>query len=205
MKSVLVAQSKGGVGKSTLVCLQAMALNHCGVTVAVCDIDAQGTTSSWLSEQLPKLPNIELLPKPDSTPSRPAALLLIDSPGRGDFEMIVSTLPAADLYLVPATPAIEDIRIAGKTVALLKQHRPTATIRLIWNRIREGHSDSDEAYLQTFTEQIGVPALRNRIHESKPYRDARFPPPTGGWARATKGMYSKELTAVATEILSLLV
>ncbi|WP_415907018.1 ParA family protein [Oleiharenicola sp. Vm1] len=205
MKTVLVAQSKGGVGKSTLVCLQAMALNHCGVAVAVCDLDMQGTTSSWLTEQLPKLPNIEILPQPDTKPSRPAALLLIDTAGRGDFAAIMDTMPAADLYLVPATPAIEDIRIAGKTVALLKQHRPQAVIRLIWNRIREGHSDSDETYLQAFTEQIGVPALRNRIHESKPYRDARFPPPTGGWARATTSKYAKELPAVATEILSLLV
>jgi chromosome partitioning protein len=205
MKDVIIAQSKGGVGKSTLLCLLAMALNDSEVPVAVLDLDPQGTTHSWLSDHLADLPNIEILPDPRAKPQRAAAVRLIDTEGRSSFEQTIDALPHAALYLIPATPSLEDVRIAGKTATLLKRHRPTANLRLLWNKIREGHDDCTPATLATYGKQIAIPVLKNMVHESKPYRDARFPPPRGGWSRATTSKHANELRKLTHEVLAALV
>lgn len=203
MKDVMVAQSKGGVGKSTLLFLLSLALDDAQVPIAVRDLDPQESVRTWITTHRDDLPNIELVGLKEPI-TKPAAVCLIDTERTSNFATLLPSLPQADLYLIPATPSLEDIRIAGKTIEIFRNQRPNANLRLVWNKIREGQDDSDREMLAKYAQTMGVVAMRNVVHDSKGYRDAQYPRPRGGWSRVRKSKFYRELDALGKELFSTL-
>jgi chromosome partitioning protein len=103
---VVVANEKGGIGKSTLAALMSAALAEIGLKILVVDIDPQSSVTQML------LPNIEKLPQPaigdlltsdfDSDDAiLPQDVILAITPG-----LVYNAEAAGRLYLLPSNPQL---------------------------------------------------------------------------------------------------
>lgn len=128
MKTVVVANQKGGSGKSTLVAhlSVAAALEQKGV-VAVADTDPQGTISEWFQERTSD--DVKFLPINDlselgSTVKKldeaGAAFLFVDTaPALND--LTAEIFDVADLIVVPLCASPNDLRALAHTLPLLEK------------------------------------------------------------------------------------
>lgn len=126
MKTIIVANQKGGSGKSTLVTHLAVAAERAGDgPVVITDTDPQGTTADWF--------NAREAPSPGYVPATMGSLAekigaLSDA---GAKWLLVDTAPAinernadllrlADLVIVPLCASPNDLRALAKTLPILE-------------------------------------------------------------------------------------
>ena len=124
---IVMANSKGGVGKSTLAVHLATWLHEQGQTVILADCDAQRSSSDWLKEAAPKIKSVRLNGSNailDKLPrlGREADYVIADGPG-SDNEMSRSLLLRGDLAIVPCKASMLEVRALSQATALLKQAR----------------------------------------------------------------------------------
>lgn len=79
MQAILVANPKGGSGKTTLATNFAGGLAQAGNVVCLCDLDRQHSAMEWLRLRPERLPRIARLDERDAAP-RKAQWLVLDSP-----------------------------------------------------------------------------------------------------------------------------
>ena len=79
MKAILIANPKGGSGKTTLSTNIAGYLAAQGQRVAILDLDRQKSATQWLAMRPLDLPGIELM-QSDGERAAPLDSLVIDSP-----------------------------------------------------------------------------------------------------------------------------
>lgn len=107
MKTILVANPKGGSGKTTLSINIAGYLVNQGARVAMLDLDRQQSSSLWLSMREMDLPLIDLLSakKPDTGYD----WLVIDSPAGLHGKNLAHALKLAHKIIVPVAPSLFDL------------------------------------------------------------------------------------------------
>ena len=126
MKTIIVANQKGGSGKSTLVTHLAVAAELAGDgPVVLTDTDPQGTTADWFNAREVETPGY--VPATMATlPEKIEALA-----EAGDKWLFVDTAPAinernadllrlADLVIVPLCASPNDLRALAKTLPILE-------------------------------------------------------------------------------------
>src|SRR5699024_827028 len=129
--TIVFANSKGGVGKTTsAICLAtALAGNH---EVVLWDADPQASATEWaeqaadMGEPLPfevQVINRALLKR--LTKDATADYVLIDTPP-GDPHMIDAAVAIADLVILPSAPAVMDLTRMLQTAASIPAHIPKA-------------------------------------------------------------------------------
>lgn len=127
MRVLAIASRKGGSGKTTLSGHIAVEAERHGVgTVAVMDIDPQGSLAEWWNIRAAETPLFAQasLGTLDADVARLASsgvdLLVIDTPPAitGTIESVVRV---ADLVLVPTRPSPHDLRSLGATVDLVER------------------------------------------------------------------------------------
>src|SRR5215470_14065186 len=102
---IVVANSKGGVGKSTLAVHLAAWLHQQGHKVKLADCDAQHSSSEWLREAVPEITSVTLA-SPDQILdelreiAKGADYVVADGPGSNN-ETGRALLLRADLAIVP--------------------------------------------------------------------------------------------------------
>lgn len=152
MAVIVVAQQKGGAGKTTLVIQLATALRAAGRTVTIVDTDPQGSLGTWArlrehrSQPAPELGfsmvggwrlGVEL---DRLTPH--AEIVLVDTPPHAETEAR-QAVRAADLVLLPVQPSPLDVWASAATLDLArKEKRP---VRLVLNRVPTRGRALDEA------------------------------------------------------------
>jgi chromosome partitioning protein len=120
---IVVANSKGGVGKSTLAVHLAAWLTAQGHSVTFADCDAQQSSGPWVAEALPTLKRVRLESSSDIFNQLPdlaaeTDYLIADGPG-SDTDRTRSLLFQADLAVVPCKASMLEIRaLAAATEAL---------------------------------------------------------------------------------------
>ena len=122
---VAMANSKGGVGKSTLAVHLAAWRHEHGTPVALVDADAQGSSSGWLHEAAPDIPVFRLQTPDDVLEKVPQlerdfAQVVVDGPA-GLSEVTRAILLVADLALLPCGPSALDLRAANDAIRVLNQ------------------------------------------------------------------------------------
>jgi chromosome partitioning protein len=137
---IVVANSKGGVGKSTIAVHLAAWLHELGHTVTLADCDAQHSSSEWLHEAAPELKAVRLS-GPDQildelpTMAKECDYVVADGPG-SNTETSRTLLLCADLAIVPCKASMLEVRaLKQATLALHQVHkihrgRPRAVIVL---------------------------------------------------------------------------
>ena len=120
-----LANSKGGVGKSTIAVHLTAWCAECGMVVALVDADVQGSSSTWLREASPQTSVFRLQTADEILEHGPELAqqfehLVIDGPA-GLSEVTRAILLVADVALLPCGPSVLDLRAANEAIRVLKQ------------------------------------------------------------------------------------
>lgn len=126
MKTIIVANQKGGSGKSTLVTHLAVAADLAGDgPVVITDTDPQGTTADWFNAREGEAPGYvpatmaTLTDKITALSDAGAKWLFVDTaPAINDRN--ADLLRLADLVIVPLCASPNDLRALAKTLPILE-------------------------------------------------------------------------------------
>jgi chromosome partitioning protein len=122
---IVVANSKGGVGKTTLSVHLAAWLHEQGHSVILADCDTQHSSSEWLAEAAPDIRTVRLA-NPDQILDQLPALALeadfvvADGPG-SNTETSRALLLRGDFAIVPCKASMLEIRALAQATAVLRQ------------------------------------------------------------------------------------
>lgn len=125
MQTILVANPKGGSGKTTLSTNIAAYLATRGKHVAMLDLDRQKSAARWLDIRPADLPAISML-HDHAASDKHADWLVIDSPAGLHGKNLEHALRLADRVVVPIAPSMFDIQASRdflKALAHEKQVR----------------------------------------------------------------------------------
>lgn len=122
---IVVANSKGGVGKSTLSVHLAAWLHEQGHRVTLADCDTQQSSSEWIREAMPGVTAVRL---DDSNTilnelpnlAQDADFVVADGPG-SQTETSRALLLRADFAIVPCKASMLEVRALAKATEALRQ------------------------------------------------------------------------------------
>lgn len=122
---IVVANSKGGVGKSTLAVHLAAWLHEHGHSVTLADCDTQHSSSEWAAEAVPKVEAVRLTDPDDILDRLPvlgqqADFVIADGPG-SNTETSRALLLRGDLALVPCKASMLEVRALAQATNVLRQ------------------------------------------------------------------------------------
>jgi chromosome partitioning protein len=120
MRTILVANPKGGSGKTTLSINLAGYLAASGQRVALLDLDRQKSATQWLASRDARLPKIELLTQKQGEAS---GWLVMDSPAALHGKNLEHALKLAHQVIVPIAPSLFDIRASQNFLAALQAEK----------------------------------------------------------------------------------
>lgn len=120
LRVILVANPKGGSGKTTLSINLAGYLASRGERVAMLDLDRQKSATQWLTIRDAALPKIELLRDGQKGGS---GWLVIDSPAGMHGKTLERALKLAHKVVVPIAPSLFDIRASQAFLAALQAEK----------------------------------------------------------------------------------
>jgi chromosome partitioning protein len=112
MQIYMIANPKGGAGKSTLATNLAGWLAKSGQRVMLGDIDRQQSSREWLRLRSPALPYIATWDIQPGQPARPpadATHVVLDTPAGLHGKKLVQVLKWVDRIIVPLQPSLFDI------------------------------------------------------------------------------------------------
>lgn len=164
MKVVVVANPKGGAGKSTLSTNIAGYFASCGHAVMLGDADTQQSSRLWLQQRPDTLPKI-------STWEYQADLVLTAKPPEGTTHVVIDTpggmhgwrlkevIQRAHKVIIPVMPSLFDMQATSNFLVELRAiaaSLPTQ-IRVVGNRVDARTISA--AKLHQFTESLDVQVL----------------------------------------------
>lgn len=161
MNSILIANPKGGSGKTTLATNLAGYFATRGRRVVLADLDRQQSATQWLQRRPYKLPLIHTH-EPDHKPVvfKPE-WLIADSPAGLREEKLSNAVKHADCVIVPVQPSAFDI---GATRAFLEVLAEEKAVRkqktfVAMVGMRVDSRTRSSAMLAEFMKQAGFPVL----------------------------------------------
>jgi chromosome partitioning protein len=164
MRHVMVMNSKGGCGKSTLATNIAGYFANEGYKVALADYDPQRTSLDWLSlrpEDLPKIVPVAAHDEGLRGVPRDTDILVIDAPARTHGTEMNELVRRAETIVVPVLPSPIDMRACahfmGELLELGKVQRAQARLAVVANRVRENTLLFEE--LDQYLSKLKVPYL----------------------------------------------
>ena len=175
MNTILIANSKGGCGKSTLSTNLAAALAVAGHEVMLADADRQKSSLAW-AKRRPKtaktIVTADWTKGPGEVPKK-ITRLVIDGPAglRGDgFEALVAE---ADLIIMPVLPSSFDqdasTAFLEKLDALKSIRKNKKGVAIVGNRMRDRTKAAER--LDRFLSGLGH-AVVARLRDSQAYGEA---------------------------------
>jgi chromosome partitioning protein len=205
MKTIVVANQKGGSGKSTLTVHLAAAAEQAGDgPVVISDTDPQGTAGDWFNQRkragidTPRYAPLSLsdLPaKVRALSDAGAAYLLIDTaPSIGAVN--ADLFAVADLILIPLNPTPADLRSLVKGLPLVKQSG--APFQFVLARVRANLKNNEGTAMAL--ETLGL-VLPTRMHERVIYADT-FAHGKTALEIEPKGVAAQEATALWQNVRS---
>lgn len=122
---IVVANSKGGVGKSTIAVHLAAWLSEQGYGVTLADCDAQQSSSDWVREAAPEVQAIRLADADEILDRLPLLaaetdFVVADGPG-SNAETSRALLLRADLAIVPCKASMLEARALTQATNVLRQ------------------------------------------------------------------------------------
>lgn len=167
MPVILIANPKGGVGKSTLSTNIAGYLAAQGHSVMLGDVDKQQSARHWLAlrpAHLPRIQGWDFEGDQVVKPPKGVSHVVLDSPAGLDGKRLKTLLKLADKLLMPLQPSLFDIQASFDFVQKLRELRGDgdspkrqAELALVGMRAKEGTLSVQQ--LQGFLDGLQVPVL----------------------------------------------
>jgi len=198
MKTVVVANQKGGSGKSTIA-VHLAAAEHAGHgPIILSDTDPQGTSGDWFNQRkksgfdtplYASLALSELGDKIRALSEAGAAYLFVDTaPSIGAVN--ADLFAVADLILIPLNPTPADLRALVKGLPLVRQSGKPFSFVLA--RVRPNLRNNDGAAMAL--EALGL-VLPSRMHERVIYAET-FAHGKTALEIEPRGVAAQEVTAL---------
>jgi chromosome partitioning protein len=173
MRHIMVLNSKGGCGKSTLATNLAVFFAREGREVCIADYDSQRSSLDWLALRPADLPAISGVPafaEGIRGVARSTEVLIIDAPARVQGAELIELVRRAETIIVPVLPSSIDMKACSHFMADLlevgKVSRKQARLAVIANRVREHTLIFEE--LELYLTQLKVPYLGS-LREAQNY------------------------------------
>ncbi len=162
MPVIVVANPKGGVGKSTLSTQVAGWLASRGHAVMLGDVDRQQSSRQWLALRPPQCAPIrgwDVAHDDIVKPPKGTSHVVLDTPAGLHGKRLDEVLKIADSVLVPLQPSLFDIQATFPFIEQLRSHKRAERLRigLVGMRVRD-HTLSAEQ-LQQFLATLAVPVV----------------------------------------------
>ena len=162
MPVIVVANPKGGVGKSTLATNAAGALAREGHAVMLGDVDRQQSSRQWLAlrpAHLPRIQGWEVSHHDIVRPPKGVTHVVLDTPAGLHGKRLDAVLRIADRMLIPLQPSLFDIRATHAFLLTLREHPRAADLRLglVGMRVREHTIANDQ--LHQYLATLNVPVI----------------------------------------------
>jgi chromosome partitioning protein len=162
MPVIVVANPKGGVGKSTLSTQIAGYFASEGHVVMLGDVDRQQSSSMWLKQRPPELPAIrawEVSRDDIVRPPKGTTHVVLDTPAGLHGKRLDEVMKLADKVLVPLLPSIFDIHATHAFLheILAKKRHARVQVAIVAMRLKEGTISADQ--LRQFLDTLDVPVL----------------------------------------------
>lgn len=162
MKTIVIAQQKGGVGKTTLALNIALYFSRNGANVAIVDADAQGS----LTASADMIDGLELMSLSDVLSKKASAdLVVIDTSPRNDADL-PNVLRLADFVLIPVKPGYLDVLALKDTQEILK-NAGVEKAGIVLNMVQHRNAVTREVkeLLQSFT----IPIMNTQVFQRVAY------------------------------------
>ncbi|MEO8057867.1 MAG: ParA family protein [Burkholderiales bacterium] len=162
MPVIVVANPKGGVGKTTLSSNIAGYLASRGHAVMLGDADRQQSARTWLSLRPAGLPRIaawEVSHDEVVRPPKGTTHVVLDTPAGLHGKRLDELMKVADKVIVPLQPSIFDIHATHAFVRQLLAHKRSdkVSMAIVGMRTREGTISSEQ--LRGFLDSAKLPVL----------------------------------------------
>ncbi len=166
MKNILVANPKGGCGKTTIATNLAGYFASQGNRTALADLDRQSSATQWLARRPAVLPEIYSYNKYNRQHMQKPEWLITDSPAGLHDKKLSDAIKNADFVIIPIQPSAFDIGATRDFLDILEQEKSVRKhktfITLVGMRVNARTNAT--AGLTDFMEYTGVPIstyLRN--------------------------------------------
>lgn len=145
MRTIMVINAKGGVGKSTLATnIAAYFASNWDAVVSLADYDPQGSSMDWLAKRPPdrdKIHGVDAHKQGLTHLDRNTDFLIVDAPARAHGSELTQFVRHAESLVVPVLPSPIDISAAAKFIRELldvgKVERKEVKVAVVANRVRE--------------------------------------------------------------------
>lgn len=158
-RAILVANSKGGCGKTTIATTLAAAFARGGLRTALADVDRQKSSLAWLKRRPDSLPAIAGLDwtKEFEAPGKGVQRLVIDAPAALGVPRFRELLKMAQMIVLPVLPSAFDQAATARFLKKIDDLKPIRSnrkpIAVVGNRIRPRSRSTGE--LEAFLADTG--------------------------------------------------
>ena len=175
MKTILIANPKGGSGKTTLATNIAGYLTATGQTVRLLDMDRQQSASGWLALRSEALPPITLFSDKVVTHAAHEGWLVIDSPAGMHGKNLERALKLVDRVVVPIAPSLFDMSASKDFLDVLQTEKAIRKGKIFVGVVgmRMAPRTLAAAALEQFLQELDMPILAY-LREAQLYVNAAF-------------------------------
>ena len=160
MPVIVIANPKGGVGKSTIATNLAGYLSHQGCNVMLGDIDVQQSSRAWLDLRPGSLPPIrpwEIADGHIAKAPKGTTHMVLDTPAGLDGKHLDDVLRIADKIIVPLQASMFDILATQSFLQKLIHRHGKGEIAIIGMRVNVRTKAADQ--LAHYVSNLGLPVL----------------------------------------------
>ncbi|MDO9422539.1 MAG: ParA family protein [Herminiimonas sp.] len=160
MPVIVIANPKGGVGKSTFATNLAGYFASQGHKVMLGDVDVQQSSRSWLALRPPSLPKIEAWDIEDGhvvKPPKGTTHIVLDTPAGFSGKRFDKVMQIADKVIVPLQPSIFDILATQEFLQKLKETKGKFDLGVLGMRVNGRTRAADQ--LTHYVNGLGIPVL----------------------------------------------
>ncbi|WP_234731774.1 ParA family protein [Acidocella facilis] len=179
MPVVVVANPKGGAGKSTTTLIAAMTLAEMGAEVTILDADPNHPILYWANGK--QYPNLEILGditeatvvRTIKAQAEKKQFVFVDLEGTAS-RMVSRAIMHADLVLVPLQASIVDAVQANRAVGLIQEEEETLSrqipFRILLSRTNPIITTKIERSIFDAMTAANMPLMQTKLHERQAYK-----------------------------------
>jgi chromosome partitioning protein len=160
MPVIVIANPKGGVGKSTFSTNLAGYFAAQGHKVMLGDVDTQQSSRTWLSLRPSHLPTIQAWDVDESHIAKPpkgTTHIVLDTPAGLRGSKLDAVLKIADKIIVPLQPSIFDILATEEFIKKLSKRDNIVQIGVLGMRVNARSRAAEQ--LVHYVSQLGLPVV----------------------------------------------